>query len=271
MEFFRASSERLRRVIVPAAAVLLVLAFSPSTARAVVLPGPMSDAINARLTVVGIISESTKQSTRGVVVLRDSANNRSFALETGQPLPQNARFKLQSVARTAVVVGDGTVEVTINWAESSGNTEDVAVDSTETALSKLGTGELLSADYWERVYREIASAGAANASSLLLERARTSRQAGGELQAAGAPGDPRSNGMQPVAPGMVDSGLESSGVVVPQREAGGVTWIDFADSDLEAEAVEFDWSALDDRDPATDEMLDRTDASSAGRDVRIID
>jgi len=114
-------------------------------AKAVVAPpAPVTD----RLHVVGVIAEAEADKGQGIAVLKDRISGRSFAISTGENLPGEGNFKVKAVRRKTVLVSDGQAELVLSWAPPEPPAKTEEEDS-------------LGAEYWERIYREIASASRA--------------------------------------------------------------------------------------------------------------
>jgi hypothetical protein len=115
-------------------------------ALAVVTP-PAS--VTDRLHVVGVIAEAEADKGQGIAVLKDRSSGRSFAISTGESLPGEGNFKVKAVRRKTVLVSDGQSELVLSWAPPEPPAKNEEEDS-------------LGAEYWERIYREIASASRAD-------------------------------------------------------------------------------------------------------------
>lgn|GEM_PF-3489408 len=71
--------------------------------------------IGERMSVVGVIAESTPAGGEGIAVLKDRRGGRTFAVKTGETVPGEPAYEVKSVRRNAVVVSNGSSQVTLTY------------------------------------------------------------------------------------------------------------------------------------------------------------
>ena len=173
--------------------VCLVLSASMSSAPAlaVVPAAPVVD----RLHVVGVIAEAEADKGQGIAVLKDRISGRSFAISTGESLPGDESFKVKAVRRKTVLVSNGQAELTLSWAPPEAPAQEKPEDE-----------DALGAEYWERIYREIAEASRAEQAAASKNASRRPADASRAPEAIGGESDDRDE---------------------PADEMDYVNWIDF--------------------------------------------
>ncbi len=97
--------------------------------------------IGQRWSVVGVISGDPlpNQQPTGIAVLKNNVTQRSYTLTIGDPIPAEYGFTLKNVLAKTVVIGNGSTDITLSFAEppvENSTVESAPADQPSPRVSK---------------------------------------------------------------------------------------------------------------------------------------